>query len=182
MTWSKLLFNFVNIPSKFRKYLNELVTVCWNHIWEATEKLMLFTMRYAILQTWHRVQDNEGGKAGRERNRTIARIAGLTGHNIAITSITATRRIAVGWIPPERSPKRNQPQPPLPVPSIYISEWHKRRGRIGCRIWKGLPLNKCFLINHWRAKPPSKICPSALCRHPSSVSSATRRSRPSRDF
>lgn len=54
---------------------------------------------------------------------------GLTGHNIAITSITATRgRIAVGraWI---------LPRDPLPVPSICIGTvTQTSRGRIGCRI------------------------------------------------
>lgn len=110
------------------------------------------------------------------RNRTIAWIAGLTGHNIAITSITATRRIAVGWIRP--SSARTQPEANQPATSARPIHLYIRVTQTSWSNWlsdlKGAAFKQVLLNKPLTRETTLENLPSALCRHPSSASSATR--------
>jgi len=87
-----------------------------------------------------------------ERNRTIARIAELTGHNIAIISITATRRIAVGWIRPSYTrvqPEANQSAISAHSIHLYIrvtqtswSNWSDLKGAAFKQVLLNKPLTR----------------------------------------
>lgn len=134
-----------DIPPKFQKYSNESVTVIKNHICEATEKLT----RYLTNLTSRSRQWRKSGPHEVKRNRTIARIAGLTGHNIAITSITATRRIAVGWIRPfsaRAQPEANQPATSACSIHLYIrvtqTSWSNWLSDLKGAAFKQVLLNK----------------------------------------
>lgn len=71
-------------------------------------------------------------------------MGGLTGHNIAITSITATRgRIAVG-----RACRFSLVAAPRPIHLYRHGDTDVARSNWLSDTGMGLPLNKCFLINH----------------------------------
>lgn len=79
----------------------------------------------------------------------MAWIAGLTGHNIAITSITATRRIAVGWIRPSSAraqPEANQPATSARSIHLYIrvtqTSWSNWLSDLKGAAFKQVLLNK----------------------------------------